>query len=69
MVLKGVLGGEPFEMKYDKLIVAVGARNNTFNIPGVTEHAYFLKELKHVCFIFVIHSSSSFFSSYEWNFN
>eukprot|EP00026_Physarum_polycephalum_P007723 Phypoly_transcript_07788.p1 GENE.Phypoly_transcript_07788~~Phypoly_transcript_07788.p1 ORF type:complete len:439 (+),score=51.05 Phypoly_transcript_07788:166-1482(+) len=47
VTLKGVLGGEPFEMKYDKLVVAVGARNNTFNIPGVVEHAFFLKELHH----------------------
>jgi len=45
--LKGVLGSEPFEMKYDKLIVAVGARNNTFGIPGVLEHSFFLKELHH----------------------
>jgi len=27
------------------LVIAVGAKNNTFNIPGVTEHALFLKEL------------------------
>lgn len=45
--VKGVLGGEPFDMKYDKLIVAVGAQNNTFNIPGVKEHSFFLKELHH----------------------
>ena len=28
-------------------MVAVGADNNTFNIPGVKEHAVFLKELQH----------------------
>lgn len=30
---------------YDLLVIAVGARVNTFNIPGVQEHCFFLKEL------------------------
>lgn len=30
-------------MPYDVLVVAVGAVNNTFNTPGVEEHAFFLK--------------------------
>ncbi|CAF1330259.1 unnamed protein product [Adineta steineri] len=34
-----------FDMKYDILVVAVGSENNTFNTPGVEEHAHFLKEL------------------------
>ncbi|KAA8496574.1 External alternative NAD(P)H-ubiquinone oxidoreductase B1, mitochondrial [Porphyridium purpureum] len=34
-----------FELEYDYLIVAVGAENQTFNTPGVKEHAHFLKEL------------------------
>lgn len=34
----------PFEVHYDKLVVGVGAISNTFNIPGVEEHATFLKE-------------------------
>ena len=34
-----------FELPYDLLVVAVGAVNNTFGIPGVEEHALFLKEL------------------------
>ncbi|CAF1985082.1 unnamed protein product [Rotaria magnacalcarata] len=34
-----------FDMKYDVLIVAIGSENNTFNIPGVEEHAHFLKEI------------------------
>ena len=34
-----------FEIAYDKLIVAVGAENNTFGTPGVYEHAHFLKEI------------------------
>lgn len=32
-------------MAYDALVVAVGARNNTFGIPGVSENVMFLKEL------------------------
>lgn len=34
-----------FEMKYDKLVIAIGSDNNTFNTPGVEEHARFLKEV------------------------
>jgi NADH:ubiquinone reductase (non-electrogenic) len=33
-----------YSMKYDYLVVACGAENATFNIPGVKEHACFLKE-------------------------
>lgn len=36
---------EPVTLKYDKLIVAVGAKNATFGVPGVEEHACFLKEI------------------------
>lgn len=37
---------ENFDVNYDKLIIAVGADNNTYNIPGVTpKNVYFLKEL------------------------
>ena len=32
-------------MKYDILVVSIGSENNTFNTPGVEEHAHFLKEL------------------------
>ncbi len=32
-----------FELPYDVLIVAVGAINNTFDTPGVEQHAFFLK--------------------------
>merc|ERR1719359_606027 len=35
-----------FTLEYDKLVVAVGAVSNTFNTPGVTEHALFLKEIE-----------------------
>jgi NADH:ubiquinone reductase (non-electrogenic) len=34
-----------FELSYDKLVVAVGAENNTFGTPGVEKHAHFLKEI------------------------
>jgi len=30
---------------YDYLVYAVGAETQTFNIPGVKEHACFMKEL------------------------
>jgi NADH dehydrogenase FAD-containing subunit len=32
-------------LNYDHLIIAVGSYSNTFNIPGVKEHAFFLKEV------------------------
>jgi NADH:ubiquinone reductase (non-electrogenic) len=36
-----------FELSYDYLIVSVGAQNATFGIPGIEEHAHFLKETGH----------------------
>lgn len=36
--------GHCLELSYDKLIIAVGSQPNTFGIPGVQEHALFLKE-------------------------
>eukprot|EP00475_Leptophrys_vorax_P030006 TRINITY_DN4459_c0_g1_i1.p1 TRINITY_DN4459_c0_g1~~TRINITY_DN4459_c0_g1_i1.p1 ORF type:complete len:455 (-),score=107.72 TRINITY_DN4459_c0_g1_i1:74-1384(-) len=36
-----------FDVEYDKLVCAVGALPLTFGIPGVREHAFFLKELSH----------------------
>ena len=35
----------PLRLDYDLLVVAVGARPSTFGVPGVAEHALFLKEL------------------------
>jgi NADH:ubiquinone reductase (non-electrogenic) len=35
-------------LNYDLLVVAVGARNNTFNTPGVEQHCHFLKSIKDV---------------------
>ena len=37
--------GKSFDMKYDKLIIAVGCYSQTFGTPGVREHAYFLKDV------------------------
>ncbi len=35
-----------YNIDYDKLVVGVGAVSNTFGIPGVSEHAFFLKEVQ-----------------------
>jgi NADH:ubiquinone reductase (non-electrogenic) len=35
-----------FELDYDFLVVAVGAQPATFGIPGVAEHACFMKEAR-----------------------
>ncbi|EPS65039.1 hypothetical protein M569_09737, partial [Genlisea aurea] len=41
------LGGqEEFTVDYDYLVVAMGARANTFNTPGVVEYTHFLKEVE-----------------------
>src|SRR5687768_7755479 len=42
---KGEAGEVEFDLPYDYLVIAIGATNNTFGIPGVAEHAVFLKEL------------------------
>ncbi|KAK9763239.1 hypothetical protein K7432_010282 [Basidiobolus ranarum] len=36
---------EKFILDYDTLIVSVGAYSNTFNVPGVQENAFFLKDI------------------------
>lgn len=33
------------DLSFDHLIIAVGSYSNTFGIPGVKEHAFFLKEV------------------------
>lgn len=38
------LDGRSFEIPYDTLVVAVGAASRTFGVPGVQEHALFLRE-------------------------
>jgi len=46
--VRATMGGsgtsDELHLSYDKLIIAVGAQPNTFGIPGVAEHALFLKE-------------------------
>jgi NADH:ubiquinone reductase (non-electrogenic) len=38
-------GVRRYSLSYDKLIIGVGAMSNTFGVPGVEEHAFFLKEV------------------------
>lgn len=42
---EGNFDSETFLLNYNYLVIAVGAVNKTFGIPGVLEHAHFLKEL------------------------
>ncbi|KAJ3370382.1 hypothetical protein GGF31_004213 [Allomyces arbusculus] len=37
--------GDVFTLAYDKLVIAPGAATNTFGVPGVKEHAHFLKDV------------------------
>jgi NADH:ubiquinone reductase (non-electrogenic) len=39
-------GNGEFLVDYDYLVIAVGARSNTFNTPGVEENCFFLKEVE-----------------------
>ncbi|ONK65691.1 uncharacterized protein A4U43_C07F39700 [Asparagus officinalis] len=41
-------GTGEFEVEYDYLVIAVGARPNTFNTPGVAENCHFLKQILHI---------------------
>ena len=36
-------GQQEFSVDYDYLVIAMGARSNTFNTPGVVENCHFLK--------------------------
>ncbi|KAJ3296133.1 hypothetical protein HK104_001941 [Borealophlyctis nickersoniae] len=40
------LDGKHFLVPYDRLVISVGAQNNTFGVPGVKEHAHFLKTIQ-----------------------
>jgi len=42
---RNVVDGAAFPLWYDILVIGVGAESNTFGIPGVREHAHFLREL------------------------
>ncbi|KAJ3021379.1 hypothetical protein HKX48_008696 [Thoreauomyces humboldtii] len=37
--------GQHFLIPYDKLVIGIGAMNNTFGVPGVAENARFLKDI------------------------
>ena len=45
IVCKSALNDDRYNLKYDKLVIGVGAVSNTFGVPGVYEHAFFLKEI------------------------
>lgn len=45
VLCRGAADGAEFTVPYELLVIAVGAVSNTFNVPGVAEHAHFLKEL------------------------
>ncbi|KAJ7367402.1 hypothetical protein OS493_040640, partial [Desmophyllum pertusum] len=45
IVCKSALNDDRYDLKYDKLVIGVGAVSNTFGVPGVYEHALFLKEI------------------------
>ena len=34
-----------YKLSYNRLVIAVGSLSNTFGVPGVEEHAFFLKVL------------------------
>lgn len=45
VIIKDAVGNAEKTLDYDYLVVGVGAQNSTFGIPGVQEHACFLKEI------------------------
>ncbi len=45
IICKNALDGNTFSLAYDLLVIAVGAMNNTYGIPGVEQFALPLKEL------------------------
>ncbi|KAJ7220440.1 NDE1, mitochondrial external NADH dehydrogenase [Mycena haematopus] len=44
--LSNVGTGTPFTLRWDKIVLAAGAYSQTFGVPGVKEHAHFLKDVK-----------------------
>ena len=45
VVCRSILNNDEYVLKYDRLVVGVGAVSNTFGIAGVHENAFFLKEI------------------------
>ncbi|XP_052223057.1 uncharacterized protein LOC127838952 isoform X2 [Dreissena polymorpha] len=37
--------GACYDVEYDRLVIGVGSLSNTYNTPGVAEHAFFLKDV------------------------
>ncbi|CAH9099280.1 unnamed protein product [Cuscuta epithymum] len=46
LIDENLVGKNDFSLHYDYLVIAVGAKVNTFNTPGVSEHCHFLKEVE-----------------------
>lgn len=44
---EGAFKKSSFDWHYDYLVIGVGAKSNSFGVPGVEDYAFFLKELKH----------------------
>ncbi|HNT87783.1 MAG TPA: FAD-dependent oxidoreductase, partial [Candidatus Hydrogenedentes bacterium] len=42
---EGFFRNTPFQLEYDLLVIGVGMVSNTFGVPGVDQHAFFMKEL------------------------
>lgn len=40
---ENLAGNNEFSLEYDYLVIAMGAKVNTFNTPGVLDHCHFLK--------------------------
>ena len=45
VLCRSSLNNDEYPLKYDKLVIGVGAVSNTFDVPGVHENAFFLKEI------------------------
>ncbi|KAL8506665.1 hypothetical protein ACS0TY_017528 [Phlomoides rotata] len=43
---ESLAGSNEFSLEYDFLVIAIGAKVNTFNTPGVLENCHFLKEVE-----------------------
>ncbi|CAH9126781.1 unnamed protein product [Cuscuta epithymum] len=46
LIDENLVGKNDFSLHYDYLVISVGAKVNTFNTPGVSEHCHFLKEVE-----------------------
>ena len=47
-----------YTISYDKLVIGVGALSSTFGVPGVEEHAFFLKVLMELDFDLLEHTQT-----------